>query len=88
MVCVEKSTLRWQANSLLATRLDKRAELIRERRYNALPGANDPKVVYPSDGVGSMASSGQGEMKDGRSLASNNADDLPMYEGMKLVLLR
>ena len=78
MVCVEKSTSRRQANSLLATRLDKRAELIRERRYNTLPVANDPKVVSPSDRVGSIADSGQREMEDGRSLASYNADNSSM----------
>lgn len=58
----------------LATRLDKRAELIRQRRYNALPVANDPKVVTPSDTpVGDLAKS---ETKDSkRSLSPNKADD-------------
>jgi hypothetical protein len=36
-------------DSMNATRLDKRAELIRQRRYGALDVANDPKVLSPSE---------------------------------------
>ena len=55
---------RWQANHNSASRLDKRAELIRERRYNALPVANDPKVAYPKEGAASLSESGANENED------------------------
>ena len=64
-------------HSHLATRLDKRAELIRQRRYNALPVANDPKVVTPSDApVGGVFDLAKSETKDSkRSLSPNQGDD-------------
>ena len=34
---------------MLETRLDKRAELIKERRYGGLIVANDPKIAYSSE---------------------------------------
>ena len=64
--------------SPLATRLEKRAELIRQRRYNARPVANDPKVVTLSDAplVGEPSDFAKSETKDPRRrFSSKKIDD-------------
>ena len=58
------------------TRLDKRAELIKERRYGGLAVANDPKLAFPDD----AESPPEAPPKDSNSdkeppLAKSNSND-------------
>ena len=82
--------LRWvpdvtsKAHTNLATRLDKRAELIRERRYNTLSVANDPKVAYPTDGVATDIESAASEIGDDSTVVSSNGDNVAMSDESKL----
>jgi hypothetical protein len=65
-------------DSMNATRLDKRAELIRQRRYGALDVANDPKVLSPSEealpGTATVATVDP-DISDAATLVETNSSD-------------
>ena len=71
----------YETKRYAATRLDKRAELIRERRYNALPVAQDPKVAYPSDGMPLEPDSATKDtFEDDTTLAPTSGANSPIAE--------
>lgn len=61
----------------LATRLDKRAELIRERRYGGLIVANDPKIVFPSNEAVNKTAKEGGDSRSNKPFNPPKADSLP-----------
>jgi hypothetical protein len=58
-----------------ATRLDKRAEIIRRRRHGALDVANDPQVMSISEEAPSRTNAGEPDIEDAATLVETDSSD-------------
>ena len=65
-------------DSALATRLDKRAELIKERRYGGLIVANDPKIVLASNEAVNKTAEESEASRSNKPFNPSRANSLPV----------